>query len=138
MTDAAARVRARCRRDGDCLVWTGATNADGYGVIRVPGGFDYVHRVIYVDEVGPIPEGYVIDHVKTRGCRSRACCKSAHLEAVTQAENLRRGEGTKLTPDDVAAIRAAGGTHAALGRRFGVDPWTIAQIRKNDLWKEAA
>lgn len=37
--------------------------------------------------VGPIPAGLVLDHL----CRVRRCCNPAHLEPVTQRENLMRG-----------------------------------------------
>ncbi|MHB1432014.1 MAG: HNH endonuclease signature motif containing protein [Streptosporangiaceae bacterium] len=40
---------------------------------------------------GPIPPGLVIDHVAARGCTRTDCCSPEHLEAVTQAENTRRG-----------------------------------------------
>ena len=45
------------------------------------------HRVAYELEVGPIPEGYVIDHFR---CGKKACCNPAHLEPVTSEENTRR------------------------------------------------
>lgn len=88
------RLLARSRWDGDCLRWLGANNGNGYGVIKIPRGEGLfqttVHRIAYEVWVGPIPNGYQIDHVATRGCRHRDCINPAHLEAVTRAENMRR------------------------------------------------
>lgn len=50
------------------------------------------HRLFYEAFVGPIPEGRDLDHVRARGCRSRACVNPEHLEPVDRAENLRRGD----------------------------------------------
>lgn len=50
------------------------------------------HRYIYAAQRGPIPEGLVIDHT----CANKWCIRPDHLEAVTQAENMRRmGERQK-------------------------------------------
>lgn len=72
---------------GSCWLWLGAIGTGCYGRVYFDGKDDYVHRVAYMLRYGPIPEGLQIDHL----CRFRPCVNPAHLEAVTQAENLRRG-----------------------------------------------
>jgi hypothetical protein len=47
----------------------------------------FAHRIAYELLVEPVPEGLVIDHL----CRVRNCVNPAHLEPVTNEENLRRG-----------------------------------------------
>lgn len=86
------------RPDGACWIFDGALNHGGYGVfsVRPRGGVakQYrAHRVAFELWVGPIPDGFTVDHVRAQGCVSRACCNPAHLEAVTDAENALRGDG---------------------------------------------
>jgi hypothetical protein len=57
------------------------------GYFRTPGR-RYAHRAAYEEAYGPIPDGLVIDHL----CRVRWCCNPEHLEAVTNRENILRGE----------------------------------------------
>jgi hypothetical protein len=40
-------------------------NKDGYSVTRTKIGTKLVHRIIYETFVGPIPDGYEIDHINT-------------------------------------------------------------------------
>lgn len=79
------------RDENGCLLWSDGKSGAGYGVVyRQPQKPEYVHRVSHEAAIGPIPDGYHVDHVWERGCRSRACFWPGHLEAVTEAENQRR------------------------------------------------
>ena len=67
----------------------GSKHPLGYGTIRIQGRTWYSHRYAYELTRGPVPEGMEIDHL----CRNRACANPTHLEPVTHAENVRRGNG---------------------------------------------
>ena len=75
-----------------CWLWMGtvtAGGADPYGRFW-NGRMAYAHRVSFELFKGPIPEGLVIDHL----CRTPACVRPEHLEAVTPKENTRRAVRT--------------------------------------------
>lgn len=87
------RVLSRLTVDpSGCLLWTGATTANGYGVVSVNGKLEYVHRLMYRWFVGPIPDGHQVDHL----CRVRRCAGPVDLEAVTQLTNIMRGEAVTV------------------------------------------
>jgi len=112
MSEVTVRILARCKpvKASDhvltqCLVWTGPTSK-GYGRVWVNGKYISIQRAIYADYFGPIPDGLYIDHI----CRVRGCARLTHLEAVTNAENVLRGEG-------IAAANARK-THCSKGHEF--------------------
>ena len=82
------RLLCRIQKDmAGCHLWLGQRNSKGYGQIMREGRLQLVHRIMYERVHGQIPEGLQIDHT----CSNRQCCNPDHLEAVTGAENLRRG-----------------------------------------------
>ena len=99
------------RDPGECWVWIGAFNQDGYG--RIDARIDArrknlrAHRVVFEALVGPIPPGLTIDHL----CRNRPCCNPDHLEPVP------RGENTMRSPIGFAPLNAAK-THCVNGHGY--------------------
>jgi len=69
-----------------CVRWLGPCKDSGYGFWRGR----VIHRVVWENTNGPVPEGLVLDHVYDRGCRHRDCINLSHLEPVPQPENARR------------------------------------------------
>lgn len=73
-------------KSGECWLWTRSKIWNGYGQVRWGSTMRPVHRVAYELLVGTIPEGFQLDHL----CGVRDCVNPAHLEPVTQQENIRR------------------------------------------------
>lgn len=73
---------------GNCWIWRRATTGDGYGQFWVYERNQMVkaHRVAFALLSGYWPPD-VADHL----CRTRACVRPSHLEAVTKGINTLRG-----------------------------------------------
>jgi hypothetical protein len=82
------RLARKLKRNGECLLWTGAT-ARGYGIISLAGRMVKTHRLAYELAHGPIPpgegpHGTVVMH----SCDRPLCCNPAHLSLGTQRDNM--------------------------------------------------
>lgn len=77
---------------GEHWIWTGhfvgtkSRRPQFRATTRAADPKEYAHRWIYRRLVGPIPEGFEVDHT----CKMGSCVRPEHLEAVPPAENQRR------------------------------------------------
>ncbi len=91
------RMRATLERNSipepnsGCWLWMGSVSQKGYGYMC--GGKKHhhisVHIAAYELSKGKVPNGMEIDHK----CRVRCCVNPDHLQALTHADNVRRGIG---------------------------------------------
>lgn len=146
----ADRFWSKVRKADVCWRWSGQTDSDGYGRLRVskrPVRRLLAHRVSWTLAFGPIPDGLYVLH----RCDTPPCVRPDHLFLGTDADNHRdavskgrqaRGErsgSAKLTAEHVQAIRAryaAGdGTMASLAREYGVGSPSISNIVTGKTWE---
>lgn len=140
-----SRFSEKTRRQGDCLMWTGAINkgAGGYGWFRLKGRETLAHRASWELHKGEIPKGEQVLHK----CDVRLCVNPDHLFLGSNGDNVNdkvmkgrqaRGEGhipNGLSEDVVLAIRSASGTTREIGARFGVSSSTVSLIKRRKTWR---
>lgn len=120
MGDDVARFWSYVDRKGDdeCWLWTGHVDDSGYGIIGIGSKLLKAHKWAYETFIGPIPaDRPVLDHAcHTRDmsctsglCDHRRCVNylrgpNAHLDPVTQAENMRRKHQWIVSDDEAREL----------------------------------
>lgn len=128
-----------------CRLWQANVVDDGYGRMWWNGRLWLVHRAVYVDIKGPIPDDVKICH----SCDTPACSEFTHLfpgsDADNNADMIAKGRNrqpcgvrqalSKLTDDQVRAIREDRRSQWTIAREYGVWQGTISQIKRRMTWK---
>lgn len=117
MADLKERFLAKVKKSWFCWEWIGAIDPNGYGRFRLDGKTIGAHRATYIIFVGPIPKGYVVDHVRAKGCRRKNCVRPSHLEAVPQRINVLRGDAAPDKRCRNGHLRIVSNTYINRGRR---------------------
>jgi hypothetical protein len=116
-----------------CWNWQHAITPQGYGITRTSNRKSVLAHTLFYERVhGAVPEGRELDHL----CRNPRCCNPTHLEAVTHAENSRRGRQAKITKEQVGLIRNLLKTHSPsdVAKCFGVSYACVYMIKRERTW----
>jgi hypothetical protein len=82
----AHRFASKYAKVGDCWVWQGPLDRDGYGSFYFRRKNRRAHRVAWFGAYGDLPENHVVNHT----CRNRACVNHQHLQKMSPTENALR------------------------------------------------
>jgi DNA-binding transcriptional regulator YiaG len=129
-----------------CFECTSHTsNRGGYTEYHFNGKKYVLHRYIYEECFGEIPDNMIVRHK----CDNRLCINPEHLELGTHLENMKdmtdrkrqcRGENSpfaKLTEKDIPEIRKMlqdGIKMTDIAKRYNVSRSTISNIKRRKTW----
>ena len=131
--------------DDECWEWTACKNKKGYGWFGGNRTSNRAHRVAWMIEYGPIPDGLWVCH----SCDNPGCCNPAHLflgdVQANVDDSVRKNRHTrgsmvgasKLTEDQVLDIRAclkAGASNRMMADKYHVNRCTIRDIKSRRYW----
>ena len=116
----------------ECVLWPFPTATRPYA--KTKDG--HAHRIICKKFHGERPSD---KHEVAHGCGNDLCINPRHLRWATPVENNadkadHGTQPTKLTRDQVIAIRASSDTCTRLSDAYGVSRSTISNVRTRKVW----
>lgn len=136
------RLAERTVRDGDCIIWTGCKDKDGYGLVVFGHRKTFrLTRVLWKLSHGPIPPKHFVCHT----CDRPSCVNIEHFFLGTAGDNtrdmIRKGRAKNLrgnnhplvkVPDEVIPeikrLRSEGWKLNQLAEKYGTTFGNISWI----------
>ena len=119
-----------------CWLWQGTVGIGGYGRFKasLPGvSSEYrPHRLSYILFIGDIPTGLVIDHL----CEEKLCVNPFHLEAVSNAENVRRYFANKAWRESIGGEKPWPRGYCTRGHLYSEDNTAYYGMQKKKTCKK--
>ena len=131
------RFHRRIDKTGDCWLWIGGVNNNGYGRMIFRGKQRTAHSIMYELENGPAPK----DGCILRSCGNKLCVMPDHLVLDSRKTHfVRHGPerpNAKLTIDQVIEIRSIDGVrNTEIAKIYGVSDSCIHAIKNHVNWKD--
>lgn len=131
--------------NGDCWIWTGELDKDGYGRFRVNKKRVRIHVYSYQINCGEVPKGICVCH----SCDVRNCANPAHLwlgdSPANTADMISKGRDrylvgadhprSKLTEAQALSILRDDRMQTEIAAEYGVSKATICLLKTRKTWK---
>ena len=146
--DSKALFWSRVDKSGECWLWLGHKNADGYGTVKREGRTQVASRYAYVITHGSVPDGAFVCH----RCDNPQCVNPAHLflgdALANNRDAIAKGRRRYARGTEVWAARLSGEvvkeicdlyatgdySQEQLARRFGVAQGQVSAVVRGDSW----
>jgi len=135
--------RASEPSENGCWIWQGTIQGAGYGQIGWKNKLYSAHKFSYESFIAKVPKGMFVCHT----CDNPLCVNPLHLFIGTPKQNsqdavrkkrIAHGErqgASKLTENQVRAIRKDPRTQQEIADEYGIDRTNVSQIKLRKSWK---